>query len=83
MFDLHHLISIVILIIYTVYMDMRDTEGGTGLESTSERDEGRIHPNVYLHPSGKSCLDSSLVHVICIVSYPVTKVYRASVGCGY
>ena len=50
-------------------MDMRHNEGGTGLESTSEqRDEGRIHPNVYLHPSGKSCLKSSLVHVICIVS---------------
>jgi len=65
-------------------MDMRDTEGGTGFESTSEqRDEGRIHPNVFLHPSGKSCLNSSLVHVICIVAYPVTVVYRASVDCGY
>ena len=65
-------------------MDMRDTEGRIGLDSTLEqRDEGRIHPNVYLHPSGKSCLNSGLVHVICIVSYPVTAVYRAPVGCGY
>ena len=39
-------------------MDVRDAEGGTGLESTSEqRDGGRIHPNVYLHPSGKGCLN--------------------------
>jgi hypothetical protein len=59
-------------------MGMRDTEEGRGLESTSERrDEERIHPNVYLHPSGKSCLNSSLVHVICIVCYPVTVVCRA------
>jgi hypothetical protein len=64
-------------------MDVRDTEGGTGLESTSEkRVEGGIHSSVYLHPSRKMCQNSSLVDLICIVSYPVIMVYTASVCCG-